>query len=79
MSPKRRREQAIHEQGGSEFLTRNTSANALRHSFGSYRIEMVKNAWQVALENGQQPKTASGISPRMSASCNTAAIGCLHL
>jgi hypothetical protein len=26
--------------------------NALRHSFGSYRIEMVKNAGQVALEMG---------------------------
>jgi len=27
--------------------------NALRHSFGSYRMEMVKNAGQVALEMGQ--------------------------
>jgi uncharacterized protein involved in type VI secretion and phage assembly len=26
--------------------------NALRHSFGSYRMEMVKNAGQVALEMG---------------------------
>jgi len=26
--------------------------NALRHSFGSYRIEAVKNAGQVALEMG---------------------------
>ena len=26
--------------------------NALRHSFGSYRLEMVKNAGQVALEMG---------------------------
>ena len=26
--------------------------NALRHSFGSYRVEMVKNAGQVALEMG---------------------------
>ena len=26
--------------------------NALRHSFGSYRMEMVKNAGQVALETG---------------------------
>jgi hypothetical protein len=31
--------------------------NALRHSFGSYRMEMVKNAGQVALENGKQRRS----------------------
>ena len=29
--------------------------NALRHSFGSYRMEMIKNAGQVALEMGNSP------------------------
>jgi Phage integrase family. len=31
--------------------------NALRHSFGSYRMEMVKNAGQVALEMGNSAAT----------------------
>jgi len=29
--------------------------NALRHSFGSYRMEMIKNAGQVALKMGNSP------------------------
>jgi len=30
--------------------------NALRHSFGSYRMEQIKNEGQVALEMGNSPK-----------------------
>jgi len=30
--------------------------NALRHSFGSYRMEQTKNEGQVALEMGNSPK-----------------------
>ncbi len=35
--------------------------NALRHSFGSYRMEQTKNEGQVAREMGNSPKVAKDI------------------
>jgi hypothetical protein len=41
---------------GREGVPREMERNALRHSFGSYRMELTKNEGQVALEMGNSPK-----------------------
>src|SRR6185312_15056961 len=59
LTPYRARQGAIFDRDFRKPLARTCKAagvtykrNALRHSFGSYRMEMVKNAGQVALEMG---------------------------
>jgi hypothetical protein len=59
LAPYRNRSGAIFDRDFRKPLARACAAarvtykrNALRHSFGSYRMEMVKNAGQVALEMG---------------------------
>lgn len=63
LAPYRGRKGAIFAQDARKQMAKVSEAagvawkrNALRHSFGSYRMEATKNAGQVALEMGNSPK-----------------------